>query len=69
MVVLCIADCVVKEVFEINNSLIDSTLMVETGLETLDCVFPCEKATQVVGARNRSEEPVDFVDEVRVEEV
>ena len=58
LVVLCVANCVVKEVFELNNSLIDSTLSVETGLEILDCVFLCEKVAQVVGG---SEEPVDFV--------
>jgi len=58
LVVLCVADCVVKEVFEINHSLIDSTLSVETGLEILDCVFHCEKMAQVVGG---SEESVDFL--------
>jgi hypothetical protein len=62
LIVLCVTDCIIKEViFEINNSWINSMLMVETGLETLDYILLYGKVTQVIGSKKSPYRPINFV--------
>ena len=48
--------CVVKEVFEIDNSLIGSTLTIETSFKTLNSVFRCVKVSLFVDGNDGLEE-------------
>ena len=61
MVVYRKAGCVVKEVFEIDNSLIGSTLTIETSFKTLNGVFRRVKVSLFVDGNDGLEETRGFV--------